>query len=313
MRVIVAFVAALVLSACSGNSPTGPTPQPAPNPAPAPTPAPLPSFQGTVTATNGKQPLSGVTVTAGGLSTVTDASGGFRLAVVPGVNVALSGPGLVPRSTRLGSALEMFGPGFDLGFYRQFARNGFEQPQALQPIRHWTQAPRIYLSTVRGDGVPIDGFTLDRVEETLINTAAIWSGGIFGLAGLERGTGSKVGVPGWITVLWPPLDDPLIIGNVCGRADIGLDGGRILFAYRKVGTATAGSCECGSAKASLGTIRHELGHAFGFYHTDHPQDVMSTLPKSPGAWCDSQPSAREREYARYVYSRPIGNRDPDSD
>jgi hypothetical protein len=58
------------------------------------------------------------------------------------------------------------------------------------------------------------------------------------------------------------------------------------------------------------TVRHELGHALGYWHTGDGGDLMSGLGVNE---CDRLPSAREQEYARYVYSRPIGNTDPDVD
>ncbi len=303
MRLITAFVATLVLSACSGNSPTAPTPQPTPNPVPVPVPAPVPSLSGTVTATNGKQPLGGVTVSAGGLSTVTDASGGFRLAVASGASVSLSGAGLVPRQTRLGPSLEMFGPGFDLGFFRQIARNGFEQPTILQPIRRLTSAPNVYMRTVTDDGRTVNAETLAQVSALLSDAAMIWSGGSFGLASIASGLETREGQAGWITVRWLATD--AAAAGVCGQAMIGAPSGSVLLRYDDQ------RCRCaGSTKVYPTLVRHELGHAFGFYHTDSVNDVMNGGGNRP---CDLQPSAREREYARYVYSRVIGNRDPDID
>ena len=287
-------------AACSG--PLTPTPRPV-----TPSPAPLPtSFSGHVSATNGGS-VAGVQVSTATLSSTVDGSGGFQLAAVPGTRVTLLGMGIVPRSTRLTDHMAVFGPGFDLSFYRQFARNGFDQPAHLEPIRHWTEAPLIYLRTVRDDGVAIDALTLDRVAATIIDTAAIWSGGRFGVRGLEQGTGTKVGQTGWITVTWPKLDDPIITGNVCGRAQVGTDGGYLALAYKK--TTPTVNCSCGAIQTYPAIIRHELGHAFGFWHTDRPTDVMFPQVQS----CDQQPSAREREYAGYVYSRPVGNVDPDED
>jgi hypothetical protein len=39
---------------------------------------------------------------------------------------------------------------------------------------------------------------------------------------------------------------------------------------------------------------------------------MYGQPIKPNA-CDLQPSARDRQYAKYMYSRPVGNTDPDND
>ena len=58
-------------------------------------------------------------------------------------------------------------------------------------------------------------------------------------------------------------------------------------------------------------VRHELGHVFGYYHTDSPKDVM--FGGATAGSCDGQPSMREAVYARYMYSRAVGNVDPDTD
>src|SRR5439155_2605235 len=118
-------------------------------------------------------------------------------------------PSLVTRTTMAGGSSSDPLPmtptvfvqnGFDLGFYRTFARNGYEQPSQLQPIRRWTRAPQIYLKTVDEAGLAIDGVTLDTVAAALTDSAEIWSGGAFGLAGITRGTSTREGAAGWITV-----------------------------------------------------------------------------------------------------------------
>jgi hypothetical protein len=118
--------------------------------------------------------------------------------------------------------------GFDLAFYRNLVRNGYESPDALQPIRRLASPPLIYLKTIDEDGAPMDARTVELAAATIVNTASSWTGGRFGVAGLERGSETRVGVQGWLTVRWQPQPDPA----ACGRATIGLDGGLIDFYYR---------------------------------------------------------------------------------
>jgi predicted Zn-dependent protease len=51
------------------------------------------------------------------------------------------------------------------------------------------------------------------------------------------------------------------------------------------------------------TVKHELGHAFGYWHTGNAQDLMSGLAVSE---CDREPSAREVYHATVAYQTPIG-------
>ena len=184
---------------------------------------------------------------------------------------------------------------FDLAFYRQFVHDALDLRGGTSALLRQPTAPRIYLRTVHQNGNPIDAFTLDQTSAALINTAGSLTG-VFGLAGLERGAGSKAGEPGWITVYW--RDDPE--RKFCGFAAFGGD-------YIDLFTNTSG-CRCsGGPAVRLRTVKHELGHALGFRHTDSPNDLMSTGNNSP---CDQQPSAREIYHAAVAYTRPIGSAAP---
>jgi hypothetical protein len=268
----------------------------------------LTTLSGRVTATNGGQPLPGVLVDVGSQTTGTNASGSFTLSDVANGSrrLLLTGSTIVPRSlmVAVGSASDLALDaisldGFDLGFYRQFVRNGFESPNALEPLRRWTMNPSVYLKTVDEAGVPIHPPTLDMVEKTVLEIVPIWTGNRYAVATIARGTGTRVGMAGWITIGWSAT---VVNPNRCGRAAV-IGGYVELEAHNP-------RCSVGPWITSASLVRHEIGHAMGYWHTDAPSDVMSAK-----TWInnDQLPSARERAHAAIAYARPLGNIDPDTD
>jgi reprolysin-like metallo-peptidase family M12B len=299
-----AVLSALVTVACGASSPASPTTPPNAQ-------AEAVTLTVHVTATNGGQPLQGVSGSVGPFTTITDAAGGLTYQTAAQLNVALAltGSSIIPRSivVAAGTSREVAVDaistvGFDLNFYRQLVRNAFEAPNTLQPLRRLTQAPRVYLKTVDEAGASIDRRTLDATERAIVETAALWTGNQFGVAAVERGRDSRADQAGWLTVRWSPQAVP----GACGSASVGLSGGVINLNYKN-----GGSCRCeGVAEIRPRTVRHELGHAFGFWHTDSTSDLMSGIGV---AGCDALPSARERAAAAIAYQRPVGNSDPDND
>lgn len=186
---------------------------------------------------------------------------------------------------------------FDPVFWNEFVHDGFDHPGANTPWQRLPSAPMLYLKVIDEAGLPIDAVTLDTVQQAFVAAAPDWTGS-YGLAGVERGTGSRVGQAGWLTVVWPNPS----IGDVCGRSDIGVDGGRIQLNYLR-----PSGCGCGGSRMWPRAARHELGHAFGFYHTDRASDVMSTGFAIPT--CDQVASDREKSHARLAYQTPNGARD----
>jgi hypothetical protein len=188
---------------------------------------------------------------------------------------------------------------FDPSLYRQLVRNGSEGKN--EPLRRWTTAPSIYMRTVDEAGNPLPALQLSSTETVIREAVSQWTSGQFEVASFERGTGTKVGVAGWLTVRWPSDPDP----EACGRSNIGLSGGAIDLNYK-----TGGSCSCGALPLRPRTVRHEIGHAMGFWHTTSGGDLMSGVGV---AGCDTPLSAREKFHARIAYARPVGNVDPDTD
>jgi hypothetical protein len=139
-------------------------------------------------------------------------------------------------------------PGIDLGFYKQIGCNAFDTP--LQPVRRWTIAPKVYLKTVDEAGAPIDPLTLDTVQNAMIDVAPKFTAGRFGLEGVLRGTDTREGQTGWITVKWPTSTS-----GACGSSDVATDGGVIEL------RSHVPNCDFGCGRGAIRprTARHELG------------------------------------------------------
>jgi hypothetical protein len=181
--------------------------------------------------------------------------------------------------------------GFDPVFFRAFVQNGYDTPDHLEPIRILQGPFRVYLRTQDESGRAIDAVTLDMTERVLIDTANVWAGGTFGISEVARGTATREKVAGWLTVKWSSVAQ----NDRCGRSTVGIDGGSIEF-------NTSGACSCGAGLIYPRLIRHELGHAMGYYHTDGVDDVMYGRTITSDA-CDVSPSARERRHARLAHDQ----------
>lgn len=273
---------ALLLTAC-GNSPVSPTPQPSPSPVQAPSPAPAPS---TVTIT------AALTATVGGAS-----AGSFTATVdrLPAL-VSVSAAGYLTRQAYIGSLtphvdLIALAAPFDLSFYRQLARNGYEAPTALQPIAVLTQNPSIYLET---NG--LSASDVNQIEQAARNIVPIWSAEKLAVAAFVSGAALQSDAAGWITI--ETVSDP---AQACGRSYVGAPTGHI---WLNLGRPQ----DCTRTFAS--TISHELGHALGYWHVADPTCLMSEArPLSQ----NGLPCPAEKFHAAIAYSRQSGNRDPDND
>ncbi len=175
-------------------------------------------------------------------------------------------------------------------FFRAFLQNGFESPDRLEPIRTLKGPLRVYMRSQDDRGRAIDDATLQSTEQILREIVTVWSGGTFGVTEVTRGTSSRENLAGWITVKWQQAGD----STRCGRSTVGNDGALVEFNL-------SAACGCGAKAAPYERlVRHELGHAMGYYHTDSAEDVMYGQP-IPAGTCDLLPSERERRHARVAY------------
>jgi hypothetical protein len=306
------LVLAVATAACGSRSPDGGSSGSPLSPSPD-LPASAPNtITVTLHAINDGQPLAGVNATLAGVAGTTDGDGRFVADVtVPTTSAPLefTGPSIVPRRVNVATSTRTIaldairlGGGFSLDFYRQLVRDGFERPGDLQPVRRWTRNPSVYIRTVFGpDNRPMDTSSLDTVAETIVSAVAEWTGGRLKVEQIERGTDTRRGVPGWITVAWSEeLGD-----RVCGQALVGSVPGYIELHPRNP------ECRCAGdpAQVSRFVVRHEVGHALGLWHTDGPGDVMYDTFNS----CVGALSPRERLHAPIAFARPLGNTDPDTD
>jgi len=298
----------LCLAACGGSAPTQPTPQQPPAAPPTSTP-PVMTLSGTVSATNGGRPLAAATVEAATASATTDGSGSYSLTLPAGTTGArftVSGPGLVTHSGFLSNGgsrivdLDSFSlDGFDQAYFRAIVRNGYEDPTALQPVRRWTRSPMLYIRTVDDTGRTILPEVVQQVVSIASSVVPMYTGGRLGVAAIEQGTGTRQGQAGWITIDWTRD-----ASEFCGWSHVGLEGGMVTLTYDQPG------CSCGSQKIRPRTVKHELGHSMGLWHTGRSQDLMSGIGVTE---CDRNITARELQYLDYLYRRPVGNTDPDND
>lgn len=194
--------------------------------------------------------------------------------------------------------LPVRGPNFDLTFWNEFVHNSFEAPGASQPLRRLTAAPMIALMTIDDAGQAIDSATLSSTESALRDVAPTWGGGQFGLAGVARGTSTMEGVRGWLTVKWAAAATAY-----CGLSDVGVDGGVMTLFPNTPNCGCPGGVT--TSRIRPRTVAHELGHAFGYWHTDNVLDLM----RIPSSNCLQSPSEREIYHATIAYGSPVGTVD----
>ena len=295
-----ALLALLAAGGCGGGAPAPPV-------SPAP-PSASATYRGVLTATVTGAPVSGATLTAGGVSVRSGAGGVFGLTLPPGDHrMTISAPGFVSRTTTIrapndAAALDVIpapeGGLWNRAFYRELVRNG-AGGGTLRPLTRWNTEPEFFIDTrpepTTGDAIPDE--TVAFVREAIGVTVKLLTGG--------RLTGERV-----TATDSPPAD--LTPGTVVLRWNTA-------EVRKEAEGADAFACRVGGPANfvvfrhfdSTYAVHHEIGHVLGLYH---PLDGI----RRSHMWFNGElepPHFTEWDifHAQVLYSRPSGNTDVDVD
>jgi hypothetical protein len=238
---------------------------------------------------------SGLTVSGTISDTVTGAAIGTfsqQVARLP-ARITVSAPGHLDRSTTVttqGQTVDLIPEaGFDLEFYRQFARDVLESGTP-QPLEILSGDVSFYM---RIEGTQFPAQLSAQLEAVARRVVPDLTGGRVRVQRWE--SGAAVRAPQNGTILVERSDE---LSNVCGRASVGTAAGHIWLDSNQSCNITA-------------TFAHEIGHALGFTHVTRPGSLM--MPEQPNANLNDAPTEIERRLGAIAYKRVRGNRDIDVD
>lgn len=184
-------------------------------------------------------------------------------------------------------------PRFQLALYQKIALGTVDLAGRATTLRRRTSPPAVSIMKVDDSGQPITSATLDATAAAIINTTSLWTGQ-FGVASLVFVDTAPPAVASTLTVRWNTTTQT----NQCAQSDIA---GAVITVFLRTP-----NCTCSGLQIRPAIVKHELGHALGFWHTDDPHDLMYFT----GSDCDRNPSEKELFHTRLAYLMPIGSAAP---
>lgn len=310
MRSCCAIVTLAIASACGGSTPVTPGTF-----GPPPGGGTGGSISGVVVNRDSRSPVSGATVLFAGVAASTDSIGRFALDGVPSSGTGIvtitagghlfRGVAVTLGTNRTGLTIDLIHDAlpFSLEFYRAFVRNQYESRE-MAPTARWTRAPSFYLqTTVETTGVTVPDDVVARIREVIAKSVPELSGGLYQMAAFEAGPDPRPAADGWVTITFYPE----LAGGAFGRSSVGGNSGIIQIRYGTVSTDFSNPGNCLSPEVSI--LDHEITHTMGFWHT---RNVFVDSFSGPGCPGSGRPE-HVRYHAGVLYSRPVGNVDPDVD
>ena len=284
------------------------------------------TLSGQVVATSGVG-IAGATIVnaaEGASLAVSDVNGAYAFQSLcdgGSMRIVVSAPGHLPRETSIRSTthqakidlISLSSP-FSLDYYRQLARNSLATAGSFSPLRHVfasSDSINVYIRTHLIDpaantdtGIPVPTEAVSRVLTAIPIVTSELTGGTKRIGVVETSPGAPPpqysGQAGWLTIDFFHRDaqTPYAGFGGSGVARLGISNASDPF-------------DC--APIPMGLIFHELGHAFGLFHTDDV-DRPNMMHGGIGTTCtEAHFSSMERFHSQMMYKRPFGNADPDID